>query len=129
MPGTQSKTLDPARRTLEALAAREDHLRRQIAARRAAIETAADAPDPAGDAGDVAFGRVAAEVEHDLMEITLRELAEIGAARSRIAEGTYGECLDCMEPIDPARLEANPLARRCTACQELAERRTRKEIA
>jgi len=51
------------------------------------------------------------------------ELQDIEAALKRIAEGTYGECVDCGEPIALARLEANPAAARCIACQQRAERR------
>lgn len=32
-------------------------------------------------------------------------------------------CLDCEEPIPPARLKANPGAKRCTSCQSKKERR------
>jgi RNA polymerase-binding transcription factor DksA len=40
-------------------------------------------------------------------------LAEIEAAEARVAEGTYGSCEVCREPIDPARLDARPTARTC----------------
>ncbi len=123
MPQPGRAKPDPHRRLIEVLDAREHSLRERIAERRAALESAAAAPDPAGDAGDIAFDHTRAEVEHDLIERSLRELGQIAAVRSRIAAGSYGECLDCMEPIDPARLEINPLARRCTACQEIFERR------
>lgn len=43
-------------------------------------------------------------------------LAEVEAAIERLAEGTYGTCERCREPIGSARLEAKPAARRCIAC-------------
>jgi DnaK suppressor protein len=46
---------------------------------------------------------------------------EIQAALGRIDDGTYGDCEVCGEPINPARLEALPIARRCVRCQEEAE--------
>jgi len=46
---------------------------------------------------------------------------EIQAALGRIDNGTYGDCEVCGEPINPARLEALPIARRCVLCQEEAE--------
>jgi RNA polymerase-binding transcription factor DksA len=122
MPRPKRVTADPLRPVLEALQARERSLRERIAERREALDAAARAPDPAGDVGEVAFGRTSAEVEHDLIELSLKELAEIAAVRERIAAGTYGECVECGEPIDPARLEINLLARRCAACQALAEK-------
>ena len=51
------------------------------------------------------------------------ELREIEAALRRMSEGTYGECVDCGQPIARGRLEANPSAARCIDCQERAEAR------
>jgi len=51
------------------------------------------------------------------------ELHEIEAALRRMSEGTYGECIDCGQPIARARLEANPSAARCIDCQQRAEAR------
>lgn len=55
----------------------------------------------------------------NLAEISLevQEVRDIDAAQRRIAERTYGVCTDCGEPIDPARLEAYPTAKRCLTCQ------------
>lgn len=114
----------PARKILASLDARERSLRDKIAERRDALEDASHPADPAGDLADKAFERSRAEVEHDLIEMSLKELAEIAALRERVANGTYGECSDCGEPIPPARLEVNPTARRCAACQERHEKLT-----
>ena len=43
-------------------------------------------------------------------------------ALSNIAEGTYGECEHCGNPINERRLEAVPWARHCISCQEKLER-------
>jgi RNA polymerase-binding transcription factor DksA len=43
-------------------------------------------------------------------------LEEVEAALSRLAEGTYGICERCGQPISAARLEAMPAARLCIAC-------------
>jgi len=111
-----------SRKLLDALERREQNLREKIAERRDALDVAARPPDPAGDIADKAFSRSRAEVEHDLIEISLRELAGIAAARERLANGTYGECTECGEPIAPARLEVNPTARRCAECQARHEK-------
>ncbi|MCX7239370.1 MAG: TraR/DksA family transcriptional regulator [Burkholderiales bacterium] len=50
------------------------------------------------------------------------ELAAIDAALARMADGSYGECVDCGVDIAPARLQATPEAPRCIACQEKVER-------
>lgn len=113
----------PSRKILAALEARERTVRDKIAGHREALEDASRPADPVGDVADKAFERTRAEVEHDLIEHSLRELAEIAAVRERVADGTYGECIECGEPIAPARLEVNPTARRCAACQERYEKK------
>ena len=42
-----------------------------------------------------------------------RHLHEVDAALARVADGTYGRCAVCGEPIVPARLEARPTTDRC----------------
>ena len=51
------------------------------------------------------------------------ELDRIDAALARVADGSYGNCIDCEEPIALPRLRAYPAALRCAACQERTERR------
>lgn len=77
--------------------------------------------DRVGDAGD---GSVADVLVHlDLAEVQrdTAELRDIDAAFRRIAAGTYGICVDCGEPIDPARLERLPQAARDIECQRRHE--------
>lgn len=50
------------------------------------------------------------------------ELAQVQAALRRIAEGTYGECIDCGDPIDLRRLESLPATPYCAPCQSVHER-------
>jgi RNA polymerase-binding transcription factor len=42
----------------------------------------------------------------------------IEEALSRIEEGSYGECVQCGEPVESKRLEAVPWARNCVPCQQ-----------
>ncbi|MDH5578678.1 MAG: TraR/DksA family transcriptional regulator [Betaproteobacteria bacterium] len=114
----------PSHKLVQALAQRERDLREKIAERRGALEDASHPADPAGDLADKAFERTRAEVEHDLIEMSLKELADIAALRERLANGTYGECVECREPIPAARLEVNPTARRCADCQARHEKMT-----
>ena len=61
-----------------------------------------------------------------------RLIAEIASAESalkKLAEGTYGFCEDCAQAIAAGRLQAQPTARRCRACQEISENRTRRRPA
>lgn len=106
---------------LREIEARERALHTRIAERRDALEDAGKPIEPAGDDADHAFERDRLTVENDVLELHLAELAELGAARTRVAEGAYGLC-DCGEPIAEARLKANLTARRCTSCQERHEK-------
>jgi RNA polymerase-binding transcription factor DksA len=106
----------------EALEQRERELKQKIAEHRDALDDASHPADPAGDLADKAFDRSRAEVEHDLIEMSLQELAEIAALRERLANGTYGDCIGCGAPIPPARLEVKPTARRCAQCQARHEK-------
>jgi DnaK suppressor protein len=54
------------------------------------------------------------------------ELRDVESALARMAEGTYGECVDCGNNIPYARLAANPSAARDIACQEKLEARDRR---
>ncbi|HKI64112.1 MAG TPA: TraR/DksA C4-type zinc finger protein [Burkholderiales bacterium] len=107
---------------LAALDERERELRGLVAERRSALDEQGLAADPAGDDADRAFGRVRSAIENDLLDLHLRELARIDAARARAADGRYGMCEDCGEPIPPGRLQANPTALRCAACQGRREK-------
>jgi DnaK suppressor protein len=50
------------------------------------------------------------------------ELRRIEAALKRLERGTFGQCLDCGEPIASARLEANPAVTLCVPCASARER-------
>ncbi|HUD68953.1 MAG TPA: TraR/DksA family transcriptional regulator [Acidimicrobiales bacterium] len=46
-------------------------------------------------------------------------LDDVDRALERLAEGTYGVCERCGNPISEARHEAMPTARRCLDCAKL----------
>ncbi len=50
------------------------------------------------------------------------ELREIDVALERLHSPEYGQCSDCSADIPFTRLQANPIATRCTACQSAYER-------
>ena len=65
-----------------------------------------------------------------LVSRDLAELADVEQALARIADGSYGECADCGNPIPYARLAAYPAAKRCVALPGSAERlETRPQVA
>src|SRR5262245_46973541 len=51
-----------------------------------------------------------------------RQMAAIRAALTRMAEGTYGICRTCEEPIAQQRLSALPYATQCLVCATQTER-------
>ena len=68
------------------------------------------------------------ETALDVAEVSrdAAELQGVDAALARIAAGTYGKCLECGAAIPFARLEVNPMAARCIACQEKLETAMRR---
>lgn len=46
----------------------------------------------------------------------VKEARQIEATLKRIADGTYGTCVNCGTPIDPRRLKALPTAATCISC-------------
>jgi RNA polymerase-binding transcription factor DksA len=96
-------------RTVERLARlRQDFLGIVDASR---DSNADDEHDPEG--ATIAFERSQVDA---LVRQAEAHLAEIDAARERLAAGEYGVCEVCGRPIAPGRLEARPTARTCVAC-------------
>ena len=53
--------------------------------------------------------------------VLLDDITQIDRALNRLANGSYGLCDDCHEPIPPKRLEARPTATLCVSCQSKRE--------
>ena len=47
-----------------------------------------------------------------------QELERIDQALKRLADGAYGDCLECGEPIAPKRLAFDPSAALCVHCAD-----------
>ncbi|RZL06698.1 MAG: TraR/DksA family transcriptional regulator [Rubrivivax sp.] len=73
------------------------------------------------DAGDLSEARRGGDLRHVETQRDKEELMAIAAARERLRDGSYGDCVDCGEAIAPARLEVEPAALRCVACQTAFE--------
>ncbi|MGO4883650.1 MAG: TraR/DksA family transcriptional regulator [Bryobacteraceae bacterium] len=50
--------------------------------------------------------------------LDIKLLREVQDALRRIAQGAYGICYECDEPISAKRLDAVPWAKFCVSCQE-----------
>jgi len=75
-----------------------------------------------GDAGDESVAALLADLDHADVGRDLNELRDLEAARTRLADGSYGTCADCGGEIGFERLKANPAAARCIACQTRHEK-------
>ncbi len=73
------------------------------------------------DFKDMAIEETQAVVEKAKAGQAAQELEQMIAARRRLQDGSYGECLDCGEEIDLRRLTALPATPYCTACQAIHE--------
>lgn len=56
-----------------------------------------------------------------------RLLYHIDEALRRIRNGSYGNCIECGQPISPERLAAVPHARMCIKCKEAEELKKAKQ--
>lgn len=94
------------------LAEREERLQAELA----------ELTKPAGDVGSISFGKRVGEgtslavdrlTTVAAQEQLLRTLEDVRRARARVADGSYGWCEVCGEPIPAERLEVRPWATRC----------------
>jgi RNA polymerase-binding transcription factor DksA len=84
----------------------------------------AELTKPPGELGTISFGKRVGEgtsmavdrlAAVSTQEHLLAMLDDVRRARRAVADGTYGTCEVCGEPIPAARLEARPWATRCVA--------------
>ncbi len=97
---------------LEALALHTGGQSRVQHAREVLLQDADDAREHAADR----------EVDLAFTDQARQELAAIGRALQRLEAGDYGACEDCGGPIALGRLQVQPQALRCIACEREHER-------
>lgn len=73
------------------------------------------------DPGDQGMATLLSDITNAEILRDVRELSDILAAERRMAEGTYGICIDCGGEIPYARLTVYPTAKRCIRCQQIRE--------
>jgi DnaK suppressor protein len=93
----------------------------ELAAEVRAAEHAVEASDGVHDLKDDAENAADAELHDAEVRRDLDELTAVRAALQRLEAGQYGVCEACGADIDPLRLEAQPMAARCLACQSKLE--------
>jgi DnaK suppressor protein len=96
---------------------------RELIAQRARLGTEEQEPGD-GAAGDVGDDSVRDEQKDKLFaqdEADTSTLDDVRLALGRIADGSYGLCLEDDQPIEEARLEAIPWAKYCSRHQAKLE--------
>ncbi len=108
----------------ERLLGERRQLLQRIAAQRGGLVSRADMAAEHDVRASDARAQATTEINEEfaMNEHETAELAAIDAALERIAQGQYGECLDCGVTIPQARLDAYPMALRCVSCQTAAEK-------
>ena len=81
----------------------------------------ADAEGEAMDMADRASSSYTKEFMFSKSNTDRQQLQRVTQALERIESKSYGECINCEEPVEPKRLAAVPWALLCIKCQELEE--------
>ena len=102
------------------LARREQELCAVLHAREAQAESG-ETRGEVNDFKDIAIEDTLAAVDAVQAENAAHELEQVLAARRRLHDHRFGECLDCGEAIDLRRLSAMPATPYCTGCQAVHE--------
>jgi DnaK suppressor protein len=110
-----AKTTEHFKRRLEA---RTAETQRTIANSEQEIRAISARQADSADQAAAEYERQALAHKAAVARQTLRNLTQ---ALERIRRGTFGECAECGNEIEPKRLEAIPWARYCLKCQELRE--------
>jgi DnaK suppressor protein len=104
----------------------DETTRRRLEARLAELEAAEDSRREAAETVELDQARTGRLTRMDALQQQAMaqasnrraqlEKQRIQGALRRLAEGTYGHCLRCEEPIDPRRLDADPATTLCIEC-------------
>jgi DnaK suppressor protein len=74
------------------------------------------------DTGDESVGDMLADLNLGIIDRHIEEIRDIEAAKARIKEGSFGNCIACGQDIGFERLLAYATAKRCFICQQQHER-------
>lgn len=97
---------------------RQHELRAEIrATENAFLADTQVASDDVTDQKDTAARHQLSELADAQERRDVGELQLVEAALQRLDQGTFGDCLSCGEPIALPRLQVQPSAPRCAACQ------------
>jgi len=78
--------------------------------------------DDTRDVADQAVAGYQKELLFSQGTVRSSQLRLVRQALARLADGTFGDCVRCYQPIGAKRIEALPWTPYCINCQELIER-------
>ena len=82
-----------------------------------------------GISSELSLKKPQADVELAFVQLKSETLNRIDAALKKLAQGSYGNCVECADAISKERLRALPFAARCTGCEERREAAVRQRQA
>lgn len=107
------------------LKARQQALEGQLQSHQQGLSRVEHARDVLAQDGDDAPQRASdREVDMALSDNEMQELGAVKLALKRMHEEHFGECIDCHEAIPFDRLQVEPQALRCVACESVHERKS-----
>src|SRR5262245_16417901 len=80
---------------------------------------------PLEDEGHVISANEDREMSFGIRSMVVERANRLAEALDRLRDGEYGLCVECREPIAPARLRAIPEVTTCLRCQDHLERTRR----
>ncbi|WP_223467529.1 TraR/DksA family transcriptional regulator [Massilia soli] len=89
------------------------------------VESAHDLPvqEVETSPADKATVRLLNDLALEAAGMNAAQMLSVKHAIAKLADGSYGECEECGNPIGFSRLQARPDARLCITCQTRAEKR------
>ncbi len=91
-------------------------LKSMLETRREELETSLTSLRRELSEGASVLPKVHREIKKSLIQIKKDTIVKLDEALRRLEAGTYGNCFECEEEIDEARLQAIPFAVKCRKC-------------
>lgn len=121
MAQTKTAHADDSRQKYEKrLRQRQQELEQAMA--NTVVQALSSSVEDAQDVADQAVAGYQKEMLFSQGTVSSTQLRLVREALSRLADGTYGDCVRCYQAIGPKRIEAIPWTPYCIDCQERIER-------
>ena len=105
------------------LLARRDELQAQMRQNRSNLAPAENTAGSVSQDENARLANQTREVDTQLTALDADELARINRALEHMADGSYGLCAECGQPIAFERLKVEPMTLHCVACKSRWEQK------